>query len=241
MRLFLFIFLFISASTYSQDVNGIVYDPDGVVIDFEIWNKTQQIQVRTDNRGFFKIRSAVGDTLLFNSISYQEYILVVKPEHFQDTIVIDLKPDVNRLEEVNLSTLREKSNPEIITEELGTAIKKDKEENLFEYETPNSKGNYFPFFISLFRQLFPKEPEKQIIRRRDFQVLFSQGDILNDQFLRKELKIPGEIQNLFFDYLETQSWDIDLLEKENRLNLIQKLYEASEEYLKMINSVGIEE
>ncbi len=222
-------------------MEGIVYDADGVVTDFEVWNKTQQIQVRTDDRGFFKIRAEVGDTLLFNSISYQEYKLVVKPEHFQDRIVIDLKPDVNRLEEVNLNALREKTDPEIITEELGAEIKKDKEKNLFKYEIPNSKGNYFPFFVSLFRQLFPKEPEKQIIRLRDFQVLFSQGDVLNDQFLTEELKIPKEIRNLFFDYLETQSWDIDLLEEENRLNLIQKLYDASEEYLKMINSAGIEE
>lgn len=239
MRLSYYLFLFVSTSIFSQNIQGILYDSEGIVPSFEIRNKTQQLIEKTDERGYFTIEAETGDSIIFNSISYEKFILVVGPKDFEEPIVLELKIIINNLNEVNLFSFNKEFNPRKYTKELGILIEKDKSENDFHYTKLNPRGNIYQLFGIIYKKIFRKKPSGKMVVRltyEDFQNLFETDSLINDQFLNDELRIPIELKNLYYDYLDSLSWNADLLLEENKMTLMQKLYDSSSEYLVSLHS-----
>ena len=238
LRFLFWITILISSTVYSQEIQGILYDAEGTVPDFEIINLDQNASTRSNSQGFFKIEAKTGDSVVFNSITYKKYILVVTPENLLEQIVVELKIDLNELDVVNLSGSKKEFEPEVFNQEFKDMIKKDREENPYLYGTPNPKGNIFSLVGIIFQKIFPKKETKvfETIKFDDFKELFASDDKLNAQFLSNELKISPELKNFYFDYLDSLSWNVSLLKAENRMDLIQKLYESSDHYLELFES-----
>ena len=239
MRLFYYLFLFVSTNIFSQNIQGIVYDSEGVVSNFEILNKTQQLIEKTDERGYFKIEAEIGDSIIFNSMTYEKYILLALQKHFDEQIVVELKIDINELNQVNLTGSKKKFDPKEYNNEFTAMIKNDREKHPYHYEKLSPQGNLLGLVGIIYQQLFKKKPSEKIIEKitfDDFKKLFETDILINERFLKEELKIPSELKNIFFDYLDSLSWNAELLSNENKLNLMQKLYESSSEYLISLRS-----
>lgn len=213
-----------------------MYDADGVIQNFEIINKTQNILVQTDENGFFQISANIGDRIIFNSITYQRYDLIVSEEHLQDRVVIELRTDVNNLDEVNLIKMRE-FDPVILNKDFTAMLENDRKEHPYLYQEPNAQGNLMNLVSFILGKIIKKKDAPEVIPKltyNDFQILFSTDPLLNDSFLHGELHIPKGLKNFYLDYLDSLSWSSELLHQDNRLELFQKLYDSSKDYLLLL-------
>ncbi|TQI71232.1 hypothetical protein JM79_2159 [Gramella sp. Hel_I_59] len=231
MRIFIILILICVRSLTAQEIRGIVYDSDERVSDFEIVNMNSGISSTTNQEGYFSISSDLGDTLVFNSIQFEQQILIVDENHLQTTLVIELKKIINLLDEVIISSSSKVFNVKTANRELKKTFQTDLEKNWFIYYPPNPKGNLLASIIPGNKKSIPKKSEIRIIHLSDYVELFASDDTLNCEYLKNSLGIPENGCNLFFDYLESKSLNYELLGPTRRLDLIQKIYEASQEYI----------
>ncbi|WP_141878040.1 hypothetical protein [Gramella sp. Hel_I_59] len=194
------------------------------------------ISSTTNQEGYFSISSDLGDTLVFKSIQFEQQILIVDENHLQTTLVIELKKIVNLLDEVNISSSSEEFNVKTANRELKKTIQTDLEKNWFIYYPPNPKGNLLASIIPGNKKSVPKKSEIRIIRLNDYVELFASDDTLNCEYLKNSFGIPENGCNIFLDYLESKSLNYELLGPTRRLDLIQKIYEASQEYIVILES-----
>jgi len=236
LRIFIILILICIQSVTAQQVTGIVYESDERVSDFEIVNMNSGISSTTNQEGNFSISSDIGDTLVFTSIQFEKQILIVEETHLQKTLVIELKRIVNILDQVNISSSSKEFNVKTANKELKKTFVTDLEKNWFIYYPPNPKGNLLAGFLPENKKSIPKKSEIRIIHLSDYIELFTSDETLNCEYLKNSLKIPENRCNLFFDYLESKALNYELLDPSRRLDLIQKIYEASEEYIVIIES-----
>ncbi|TQI71118.1 hypothetical protein JM79_2044 [Gramella sp. Hel_I_59] len=236
MRIFIILILICVQSLTAQEIRGIVYESDERVSDFEIVNMNSGISSTTNQEGYFSISSDLGDTLVFKSIQFEQQILIVDENHLQTTLVIELKKIVNLLDEVNISSSSEEFNVKTANRELKKTIQTDLEKNWFIYYPPNPKGNLLASIIPGNKKSVPKKSEIRIIRLNDYVELFASDDTLNCEYLKNSFGIPENGCNIFLDYLESKSLNYELLGPTRRLDLIQKIYEASQEYIVILES-----
>ncbi|HEY0056565.1 MAG TPA: hypothetical protein VGB63_14520 [Pedobacter sp.] len=83
----LLVLLLISTSTFSQSINGVVYQKGSAtrVTNASIFNIRSKSQVLTDIKGSFSIVTSPGDTLLINHPDYMEFKLAIS--NYNDVIV----------------------------------------------------------------------------------------------------------------------------------------------------------
>lgn len=240
MRITYYIFFFVSITVFSQNIQGILYDSEGVVTNFEIWNKTQRLLVKTDGGGYFQLEAKMGDSIIFNSVTYEKYFLLASQKHFNEQIVVELKTNINELNEVNLTGYKKEFDVKKYNKEFKIKIKNDREKHPYLYKkVPSPQGNLLSLFSILYQQIFKKKRSEEIVEIitfNDFKNLFETDSYINEEFLNEELQIPSELKNLYFDYLDSLFWNAELLTQENRLNLIQKLYDSSSDYSKILES-----
>ncbi|PKD19986.1 hypothetical protein APR41_15010 [Salegentibacter salinarum] len=233
MRIFLYILVFISLHTYGQEVQGYLYDSNGrIQNNITLENITQQLNSTSDENGFFKITANIQDTIVFNSILYEEYRLVINRKHLDDNIVIELKNTT--LEEVRI--LNNKKIPiEKLDEKLYYSLRQDIIKNPTFYEP--HKGNII-YLLQAARGLLMRKKEvsktdapiSKMMNFDDFRILFAKDDILNKKFLSENLSIPERYHPLFFEFLVSKKIDSNLLQEKKKLDLIDLVYNAGKEY-----------
>ncbi|HEX8377654.1 MAG TPA: hypothetical protein VF602_07535 [Pedobacter sp.] len=83
----LLVFLLISTSTFSQSVNGVIYQKGSAtrVTNASVFNVRLKSQILTDIKGSFSIMTSPGDTLLVNHPDYMELKFVVA--NYNDIII----------------------------------------------------------------------------------------------------------------------------------------------------------
>lgn len=114
----IFFFLFVCAFSYAQqiEVNGVVNDTSEIPISgINVQVKGKSTGTVTDFDGKYKIQAAVGDTLVFSSVSYTEQEIVVSG----DTHNVSMT-EGNQLDEVVVTAFGIKKNEKA----LGYAIQK---------------------------------------------------------------------------------------------------------------------
>lgn len=233
MRIFLYILFFLSLPTYGQEVQGYLYDSNGrIQNNITLENITQQLNSTSDENGFFKITANIQDTIVFNSILYEEYRLVINRKHLDDNIVIELKNTT--LEEVRI--LNNKKIPiEKLDEKLYYSLRQDIIKNPTFYEP--HKGNII-YLLQAVRGLLMRKKEVsktdapigKMMNFDDFRILFEEDDILNKKFLSENLSIPEKYHPLFFEFLVSKKINSDLLQENKKLDLIDVVYNAGKEY-----------
>lgn len=244
-------FVFISGMSIAQEsIYGIIYGNNAVVPYIKITNTTNNSTNFSSEDGSFTLKASIGDTVIFTSSFYENKTLVLNKTHFSETLVIQLKEEINILEEIilkNDTKIRE-FNPVDFNEELNVLIKTDVENQPWEYK-PQPDGQYgvnLAGFLYLAKKIFPKNEHNYKFKKKkyvstlkisynDLMTLNRTDNFFTDTFITNDLKIPKESKYEFFAYIEDQKISAELLNNENQFLLTEKLIEISADFLNSIN------
>jgi hypothetical protein len=231
------ILVFFPIEIISQNINGKVYDDSSAINGVKVYNVSNHISVYSDIEGDFIIEAKVNDTLLFESLFYESKEIVLKPFHFEDTAIFELNLAVNQLNEVILTNEKEnrfsvnKHNNQT-TYQISQDIKNNP--HLYKPKESYSGGNLLGVlgvFYKLLKKKHKAKPKKIVfIDRKDLEKIISNDDFLNYELLNEQLKIRKEHTYLFLDYCEGKKLHESLLEKSNRIILLDSLVKFSKDF-----------
>jgi hypothetical protein len=235
---FFLVFLF-PLSLLSQNISGKIYDEESTVKGAKIFNSTKNSLTYTDDKGNFELPASINDTLIFTSLFHKRKRLKLVENHFKDVLVIELKKVVNDLDEVLVTKENKTFNEKRYTADFGLQLKNDMKNNPHLY-SPAPSGNIDVVkIIGLVSKLFKRKRNKEtpIIRitYKQLDSLFSKSHFFNKSLLTNDLKIPKEFKYLFFEYCDAQQINRDLLKKENRFLLLDKLIKYSHGFLVILS------
>ena len=239
LRLFIFVFVLTPLFGVSQTVTGKLYDAKTTAKNVKILNVQKKLLTYSDDNGDFKISASDGDSLVFNSLFYNEKVFIVKQEHFRQTIVVQLKKVVNKLNEVLLAEKPKFKEFNAVEHNTNFSLQlaNDRKNRPYLYNNYRSGGVDFIAIANLIGKLFKKKNRPDPIHYVDYKELdffFNNDDYFNAKLLHDELKISEAYRFLFFDYCEAR-----LISKKqlhgNQLVLLDKLMTYSTEFRKILN------
>ena len=227
----------------SQNITGTLYDAEAPISGAKIMNITSKSITSTDGSGNFRIYAQINDTLIFSSLFHHTKQLAVTESHLKDTQVFELIKVVNELDEVEVqgAVTAKEMDEEELTKTVQQQFKNDIEKHGYKYKKPNTGPLDFiaigGSIIKLFKRKTPKEPEtvETTITSDDFDTLFKSDKFFNDKFLVLNLNITKDYKHLFFGYCETKNISSSLLHKDNKIYLIDKFLDYSEEFREILN------
>lgn len=243
---FLLLLLCLPFINNAQTLNGIIYDSKGVVKNIKVYNKTQERLTLTNANGEFSMNAKVGDSLTFESLFYHKKTILLKAIHFDGVAVFELREIQTELDEVEI--IAEPEQP-VFTEEtynadLQTILKEDIKNNPHLYQPANATGGVdFVALIGLAVKLFKKKDKYKApvylpITYTQMDSLFDKSSFFNKELMTKDLKIPENKSNLFFDFCEAKQISSELLKDENKMLLLEELVLNSQLFLILIEQYG---
>lgn len=243
MKKFNLLILFAMLSSYAiaQSVKGIIYEDNTTAKGILIDNTTQNIRTYSDNEGFFTINAKINDTLVFGSLFHEINRIALKPEHFNETIVVELKKVINELNEVHISNepVVKEFEAKTYTTEFNNQIKEDIKRRPYLYAPPSSGNIDFIAIAKLIGKLFKRKKSKkktiQPLTYDDLKSLFESDSFFNLDLLHNELQIPKDYKYLFYEYCDVKEFDKNLLKKENNFLLLDAFMSSSKEFLKILD------
>jgi hypothetical protein len=231
---------------FAQNVSGIIYDEDAVLVAVKISNKTQNILVINNTDGTFSIPAKLNDTLQFQSSFHLLKTIVVSKIHFEEDLVIELKKSEETLGEVYLENeAKAEFFEEKYSASLSEQIANDIKNNPENYSGAAS-GNMdfiaiFGMVAKLFKSKKPKNNENiTYVNAKELKVFFENDSFFDQDFLVKDLNIAIEYQELFFDYLETKAIPSKLLKEEEQINLIALFLDYGKEFNTIISESALQ-
>ena len=237
-KLFALAILGLPSTLIAQTISGKVYDAEATVSGAKITNTTEDIMTYTDDKGNFKIKAKVNDSISITSLFHEPKTMVVTPQHFDGIFVIELKKKINELNKVYVNKINEKTFNSVATENtLKTQTKSDMELRPWLYEPPPNLNMDFKKIAGLIAKLFKRrnvsEPA-EMMTYGELKRLFETDSFFNTRFLISELKIEKEYHSLFFDFCEAKGIDKTLLLKEHQLLLADTFVQYSRKFLVLI-------
>ncbi|MBT8244381.1 MAG: hypothetical protein HKP48_08460 [Winogradskyella sp.] len=236
LKKLLFLFLvFISAFSFSQVVNGIVYDDETSVRGVKILNITKKIITATNANGEFTLKADVSDTLSFQSVFYKPVQVVVKPQYFEGTNVFELQKIINKLDEINI---KNKPKEKLFGEKAFNANMKeiialDKKKEPQKYNAAPKYGLDFIQVAKLIGKLFKKKrkPIPNTLKYNQYKLLFAENNFFTKKLLTEDLKIQEQYHSLFFEFLEEKAIPEVKLDYSKRLQLLNDFTMYSQEFM----------
>jgi hypothetical protein len=115
----------------AQTINGFIYDHETTVKGVKLLNTTQNILAYSDDKGQFKIKARLKDTLIINSYFHSQQTIIISQNYFKKEIIIELQKIANALDESKVTKILEKKikTPEIVyvqTQDLITLFKNNR-------------------------------------------------------------------------------------------------------------------
>ena len=224
----------------AQVITGKIYNDKSTIEDVIVTNITQSKTTYSNSEGNFKIDATINDSIRFTAGFYTTQFLKVKAIHFEEIFIIELKTDLNELDEVLLSNeLKEKVFDEKKESvELQNLIKEDIKNNPHLYQ-PAPSGNADIFAIvglvaSLFKNKKSKKETVIPLDYNDFKDLFSTSEFFTEEFLVNDLNIPLKYKFQFFDFCAEYEIDSKLMTEENTFLLLDELIKSSNAFLRLI-------
>ncbi len=235
--IFLVTFL-IFAAAKAQNTSGKVYAGDKRVPGVLVENRTQKKSTVTTDAGDFSIAARLNDSLVFSAPFMETQVFIVEQEKLEQRWVVALNENLNELDEVRLTEAPKPKefNQEEYTAKVNDLVKRDYQLNPQAYRPQyTSQGIDFIMLAKRFASLFKKDPSKKekdygVISYERIQQLFATDAYFDQKFLREQLKIEAEYQNLFFEYVGAVNLDGILLETEHQLDLLKELLALSESF-----------
>ncbi|MBO3098570.1 peptidase associated/transthyretin-like domain-containing protein [Gelidibacter pelagius] len=231
-----------STMMLSQNITGTLYDAEAPISGAKIMNITSKSITSTDGNGNFKIYAQINDTLIFSSLFHHTNQLMVTESHLMDTPVFELRKMVNELDEVEIqgAITSKEMNEETASKTLNQQFQNDIKKHGYKYKKPNTGPLDLmaigESIIKLFKRKTPREFEtvETTITSDDFDTLFKSDKFFNDQFLVLNLNITKDYKHLYFAYCESKEMSSSLLQSKNRIYLVDKFLEYSEEFREIL-------
>jgi hypothetical protein len=230
-NLLLLFLVFQSSLVFAQKTTGEVYNATGVLEDVLVQNITRGETEFTSKTGDFSLNAEVGDSLVFTAPFYVTQKFAVQPYQLTEVWVVELKQNLNQLDEVRLSA----SNPkEIDMAETSGGIMKS-----FQEEYKANPGKYgkgasgnVGWIVNKAISLLKNKNAKQkagTISYEQLVELFETTDVFTEELLTRQLKIPKENHALFLEYCTTKNISVSLLLEEKHFQLLDRLVTYSVE------------
>ncbi|WP_353778584.1 carboxypeptidase-like regulatory domain-containing protein [Winogradskyella sp. 3972H.M.0a.05] len=240
-RVLLLFIVLLSITANAQVLKGKIYDSQTTIKGAKILNKTQNIVTGSDDQGNFSIKASVNDTISIESLFHHNQNFVVKQKHFDQSLVIELKKDIQQLDEVVLTN--EPKQPafkgETYNSELQQIIKDDIKRNPHLYSSGNGlKGPDLFAIIGMVSKLFKKKRKTPVIKPISYNQidsLVAKNSLINKSFLLNDLSIPENYLPLFYEFCEAKQMSGNLLKKSREMYLLEAMIQNSEEFLKIID------
>ncbi|TYA78583.1 carboxypeptidase-like regulatory domain-containing protein [Seonamhaeicola marinus] len=221
----------------SQKIQGKIYDEDSTVKGALIINLTKKDTTYSDVKGSFKMNTSSGDVLLFKSFFHIQKKTKITEEHFTNVQVFELKKRVNDLEEVLLTNEKEKQfEAKTYTADFGAALANDIKNNphLYKPKSSYSAGIDLGRLIDLIgvTKLLKKKKKYEIklINYNQIDSLFSNSKLFNNQLIFDQLGIPKDYKFLFFEYIEAQNLNCELLSTKENIELLDTIYKLGNDF-----------
>ncbi|SDX31180.1 hypothetical protein SAMN05444411_104181 [Lutibacter oricola] len=200
-------------------LNGIVKNDSLLLKDINIINKTKKTGASSNAKGEFIIHAALGDSILFSSLSYVRRTIKISNYHIKHKkMVVYLEQGYNELDEITLNQRIKFDTSKILTYK-GMPLDRDDD---FYREPPNIRksidptanapgGNILGLVFKLADVLFlnkirekKKEKRKKLKIKTEKQTQFLDNIVTNysEEFFTKELKIHPDKIYIFIDYCQ---------------------------------------
>ncbi len=239
--LFLFTIISIQAYSQTQTLRGRIMADSLQGYAINIVNYTKQIGTTNDEKGFFLIPATAGDSIVFSSVQYKVFTIVVTENNLNDNeLKIVLKSVVQKLEQVKISNVELSGNldkdskaietqPYVDNQILGLPFSDKPQPTLAERRLYTAKSGIIDGPINYLNGTIKKL--KRIKEIEDFKSIVNRGEIiLTTSFFVDSLKVP---ENLLSDFMyfcaEDESFE-SLLEAQKRLILLEFFQKKSKLY-----------
>jgi hypothetical protein len=224
--------LLITTSASAQTLKGKIYDSKTTLSNIQVSNLSKNTVVYSDDDGNFSIQAKITDTIVFNSLFYDEQMLFVNKEHLNQITVIELESTTNTLNEVSLTSIKQKDGATLTAETqqlLGSQFKSDRELNPHLYGPPPNPNMDLVAIAKLIGKLFKKKKKyvTEFATHDDFDQLFQNTSFFNKKMLNENLKITDDLSYLFFEYCEANNIDKALFSSDNQMQLLEELLQLS--------------
>ena len=234
-KLCVIVFICLSTFSYTQEVNGIVYDAEARVKGVKVLNITKKILTATNDKGEFTLKADVRDTLSFQSVFYKPIMVIVKPDYFEGTYVFELQKIINELDPVNI---KDKPKAKLFGKDAYNANMKeiialDKKKEPQKYTAVPKYGLDFIQIGKMIGKLFKKKRKDipNILKYNQLKLLFETNTFFNKKLLIDNLNVPEQYHSLFYEFCETKNITESKLNYNNRLPLLNEFTLYSEEFL----------
>ncbi len=242
-RLLLFLFAITSFQTYGQTktIRGEILADSLQGYAINIVNFTKEIGTTNDEKGFFEIPAAVGDSIVFSSVQYQIKSIIVTQEHFKkDKITIVLFPVIQQLEQVKISNVQLSGRldkdarivelqPFVDNQILGLPFSDKPQPTLIERRIYTARSGIIEAPINYLNGTIKKL--KRIKALEDLDKLVQQGErTFTVSFFMDELGLPENLISDFMYYCAEDNQYENLLENPERLVLLEFFQEKSKAY-----------
>lgn len=236
------LFILFSSFLSAQTITGKLYDEESAISGAKIMNMSLKSITSSNAQGDFVIPAHLGDTLIFSSPFHHTQSIVVTENHFEELQVFELKKIVNELDQVDLSSRHKNLNIEKKNKDVQNQFANDLKRNPHLYKRPkqNPGGIDIKEIVTRIYKLFKgnkkSSPAEEFpVSSSDLNHLFNQDQVLNDKFLVLDLNITKDYKYLFFAFCETKQIPSNLLTTSNRIYLVDKLLEYSNEFREILS------
>lgn len=220
-------------------------NPQGI----NVFNMTSKQYTYTDEYGRFSIPVKINDRLVFSSLQYQQFTVIVTKSVIErgkltvnlNTGTIDLEEvvvspdltgdvsvDVNKLKTEDIAQISV-SNDELIngyygkfTADRWSTVKNDAIDKGYLKNGINFANLFRPLFNAIFKE--KNQQPNQVFMDRELRKLY------DDTFFKHYLNIPPEQINNFIYFMEARGLTSGKLHESNDLELIQQLVEGSKAF-----------
>lgn len=220
----IFSFLIIG-EVFAQNIKGTIYSGENRILYTRILNVSESTEVFSDENGYFELGANIKDSIVFKSSFYEEKTIIVNEKHLNNELVIDLKEKLNTLDEVIISN--HKFNNKTYNFSLNKQLEYDIDKNMQAYEEPSNGNTDFVKIFKRLRKLAKKKEKKPNIKVEyadfyDLSLLFERSNFINNEPLKKTLKISENEVPLFIDFCVGKI-EKKLLNPRNSFLLLDKL------------------
>lgn len=235
-RLLLF-FMFFSLLGWAQSdtiIKGKVVSTSSSLEGIHILNLNKGIGIATDDRGYFTIRVAIGDTLQFSAIHLVATKHIIEKDDFGENLLfVEMKSKLNELEEV---TIVQYKNINAVS--LGIIPKNQKNytpaERKLKAASEMSIGTIISIdpllnWISGRTRMLKKEVE---VEKNEF-LIDATSDYYQKEYFTDVLKIPEDYVDGFLFYIVENSRFVMAMKDKNKTMATFILSELAVEYLKV--------
>ncbi len=230
-------FMFFSLLGWAQSdtiIKGKVVSTSSSLEGIHILNLNKGIGIATDDRGYFAIRVAIGDTLQFSAIHLVATKHIIEKDDFGENLLfVEMKSKLNELEEV---TIVQYKNINAVS--LGIIPKNQKTytpaERKLKAASEMSIGTIISIdpllnWISGRTRMLKKEVEEE---RKEF-LIDRTADYYQKEYFTDVLKIPEDYVDGFLFYIVENSRFVMAMKDKNKTMATFILSELAVEYLKV--------